>query len=369
MIAGMDALIRWVMLAMTWFHFLAPHPLSSDMTEQAARAHLQPLVQEELNDMVHHRLAALKNLYVNTPDSQHALQVAEVRSDYLTRWAKMRGIQWTGVTTGLHTDGVWWISPTRIRFSVWERENYHYHYRSLAKKPLSFGIASRHQLSIVDDNGTWRFATDDFFNPVLPDDMAGQTVPQQFGGPTPRAQLSPNRQKAVAYAEEFCGNAPGCGNGGRYNAAYQDYNGNGGDCTNWISQVLWAGGFRMTSEWSYDQDTDEGSPAWSNARVLADFMSRTGRASLIASGSYASITHGSTEWPHGPIQTLIPGDLISYKEKGRIVHTAVVIGYDPKGVLLTDTHSNDRFHVPWDFGWSDKTVFFLWRVHYPGETK
>ena len=369
MIAGMDAFIRWLMLLLAWCHLSAPHPISSDMTDQAARAHLQPLVQAQLNDMALHRLDALKRLYIDTPASQHALQVAEVRSDYLTRWAKMRGIQWNGVTTDLHTDGVWWVSPTRIRFSVWERENYHYHYRTLKRHLLSFGIASRHQLSIVDDRGTWRFASDDFFNPVLPDDMAGQTVPHQLGGTPPHYQLSANRQKAVAYAEEYCGNAPGCGNNGRYHKDYQDYNGNGGDCTNWISQVLLAGGFPMTGEWSYDQSTDEGSPAWTNARVLAEFMSRTGRAALIASGSYAEVTRPSPEWPHGPVQTLIPGDLLSYKEKGRIVHTAVVIGYDPKGVLLTDTHSNDRYHVPWDFGWSDKTEFFLWRVHYPGEPK
>ncbi len=357
------------MLAIAWLHLSVPHATSSEMTAQAARAHLEPLIQAELNDMVHHRLGALKELYVDTAESQHALKVAEVRSDYLTRWAKMRRVEWTGVTTGLHTDGVWWASPTRIRFSVWERENYHYHYRDLSRDPLSFGIASRHQLSIVDERGAWRFASDDFFNPVLPDDMAGQTVAQQMGGSIPRYTLSPNRERAVAYAEEFCGNAPGCGNHNSYNARYQDYNGNGGDCTNWISQVLLAGRFPMTDEWSYDQNTDEGSPAWSNARVLAEFMSRTGRASLIASGSYAAVTRPSPQWPYGPMQTLIPGDLISYKEKGRIVHTAVVVGYDPKGVLLTDTHSNDRYHVPWDFGWSDKTVFFLWRVHYPSEPK
>jgi hypothetical protein len=121
----------------------------------------------------------------------------------------------------------------------------------------------------------------------------------------------------------------------------------------------------MTPLWRYDHTTDEGSDAWANAKHLASFLENSGRATLFASGSYQDVTRPTREWPYGAIETLIPGDLISYQEHGRIVHTAVVVGYDPKGVVLTNAHTNDRFHVPWDFGWSNHTTFYLWRVHYP----
>lgn len=167
-----------------------------DMTEQAARAHLGPLVQAQQSDMIHYRLQELARLYTSSPAAQHALKVAEVRSQYFHNWAEMRGIQWTGIRVTIKTPRVSWISPTRIRFSVWEREQYQYHYRNLQEKPLAFGIAARHQMSIVKEHGTWLYATDDFVNPVLPDEMAGQHLPRQ-GGKPPQFDLSRQREAAV----------------------------------------------------------------------------------------------------------------------------------------------------------------------------
>lgn len=333
--------------------------------EKEARAALQRVVQAQQSDMIHHRLDALARLYAPGSEAQDALRVSRVRSQYLFNWGKMRHIDWTGMKVMVRTPSITFVNPTHIRFYALERETYQYHYKSLPKKPLAFGIASRHFLSIVQQDGTWRFSSDDFTNPVLPESMAGQTVPNQVGGHPPHYTLSPNRRAAVQYSETYCGNAPGCGNDGRYNKEYQNYNGNGGDCTNWISQVLYAGGFRMTYSWNYDHSTDEGSGAWANAAQLAEFLESSGRATMFAHGSYAAVTRPTPTWPDGAIETLIPGDLVSYQDHGAIVHTAVVIGYDPKGVILTDTHTNDRYHVPWDFGWGDKTEFYLWHVHYP----
>ncbi|MCY0877814.1 MAG: amidase domain-containing protein [Firmicutes bacterium] len=356
------ALWLWLVMSLT----ATPSPLVTEgARNEFAKAVLAELVKTQQALMIQHRINDLPGLYGSNWAAQQALKVSQVRSQYLNAWARLRRIDWTGITVTVRTPSIAFVTNDRIRFYAVEREQYHYRYQSLPKTPLWFGIASRHHLSIEHTQQGWRFYSDDFTNPVLPNNIAGQQVPQQVGGLPPRVTLSPNRQQAVNYANQYCGNAPGCGNDGHYNSAYRNYNGIGGDCTNWISQVLHAGGFPMTSVWRYDQTTDEGSDAWANARNLAEFLKSSGRATLFSVGSYEAVTRPTASWPYGAIETLEPGDLISYQEHGHIVHTAVVVGYDPKGVVLTNAHTNDRYHVPWDFGWSDGTTFYLWHVHYP----
>lgn len=79
----------------------------------------------------------------------------------------------------------------------------------------------------------------------------------------------------------YCGAAPGCGNAHRYHAGYPDYSATGGDCSNFISQVLHAGGFSTTPRWD---PQDGGSAAWINATRLAQYLRASGRATLYAEG-------------------------------------------------------------------------------------
>ncbi len=340
---------------------------SSAMGDQAAPSVLQNLVQAQHSAMIGDNLSTLRGLYA--PEAASTLKVSEIRARYLANWAKLRGIVWTGIHIKMRILTAHAPSPHRLQFYAIEREQYQYHYADLPQTSLWFGIASWHHLSLVEREGQWHFGYDDFTNPVQPSEVAGQTVPGLLGGKHPSAPLSAHRAAAVSYANTYCGNAPGCGNNGHYNTAFRDYNGNGGDCTSWISQVLQAGGFSTTQVWNYDHATHQGSDAWANAGVLAEFLRESGRATIFAEGPYQTIAQPSARYPDGAVQTLIPGDLISYQKRGAIVHTAVVVGYDPKGVIITDTHTNDRYHVPWDFGWSDHTVFYLWHVHYPTEAK
>lgn len=339
--------------------------VSPEDTDTVYRTALEHLVQNQQSDILFHRTADLDQLYA--PRARDALQVAQVRSEYLLKWAAMRGIHWTGIAVRVRTPIIRVVNPDLVRFYALEREDYRYVYDSLPQRPLSFGIASRHWLAMARLNDRWVFVADDWTNPVLPDDMAGQTVPHRFGGSPPHYTLSTNRRRALDYANRYCGDAPGCGNDQRYNRDYQDYNLDGGDCTNWISQVLYAGGFPMTPVWNYDHAVEEGTAAWANAGALAEFLKDSGRAQEFAHGPYEAVTAPSPRWPEGAIETLIPGDLISYQQHGHIAHTAVVVGWDPKGVVLTNAHTNDRYHVPWDFGWKDTTTFYLWHVHYPAD--
>ena len=92
-------------------------------------------------------------------------------------------------------------------------------------------------------------------------------------------------------------------------------------------------------------------------QALKDFMLYSGRASLLAYGSYSEVLKASYK--------LLPGDIVAYWKKGKVVHVAVVTGADSRGYALVNCHNTDRYRVPWDLGWSDSRIrFYLLRAHY-----
>ena len=140
-----------------------------------------------------------------------------------------------------------------------------------------------------------------------------------------------------------------------YNKKYKNYNGLGGDCANFASQVLYEGGkFKKTGSWNYEKD---GSRAWVNAQGFKDYLIYSGRGSLIVHGTYDKVLKLSYK--------LLPGDIVGYEKKGKVIHVSVVTGADSRGYSLVNCHNTDRFKVPWDLGWSDKGIkFWLIRVNY-----
>jgi hypothetical protein len=163
------------------------------------------------------------------------------------------------------------------------------------------------------------------------------------------------RTDAVAYADLYAGAAGSPEIGYQYNGNYKNYNSLGGDCANFVSQILHEGGkFKKTSIWNYDKD---GSRAWLKAQGLKDFMINSGRGSLLAYGSYDKVLKASYK--------LLPGDLVAYEKKGEVTHVSLVTGADSRGYSLVNCHNTDRYRVPWDLGWSNSGIrFYLIRVHY-----
>lgn len=180
-----------------------------------------------------------------------------------------------------------------------------------------------------------------------------------------------NRQKAVEYADKYCGAAWGNSNDFKYNSKYMDYNGAGGDCTNFASQVLGdkeAGGLRQDGTWfcsipKYGRGS--GSKAWVNADALKNYLIYNGKAKIIKVGTYKELTAPTKDSSVIPISKLCLGDIICYeKGKGNIEHFAVVTAFDSNGYPLVNSHTTDRYHVPWDLGWGDKKIrFFLLHIN------
>lgn len=142
--------------------------------------------------------------------------------------------------------------------------------------------------------------------------------------------MSYNREAAVAYAHKWAFSR---------NPRYLDFHGIGGDCTNFISQCLHAGGAPMnytkTFGWYYNSQSDR-APAWTGVQYLYNFLMKQKKP-----GPYAEEV---------PLWELLPGDVIQLSfTQGVFSHTLLVVETGPipsPDNLLVATHSLDSDHRP-----------------------
>lgn len=146
-----------------------------------------------------------------------------------------------------------------------------------------------------------------------------------------------DRVKAVNYALKYAKN---------YNKSYASFSGSGGDCTNFASQVLRAGGakdgktgYPTNYDWSYSQTNTgpKASVAWINANTFRLYWQMNAK----------SVTKHTTNG--GVSKKAVKGDILSYvtKKTGRSWHSAIVTGKSGN-VLYVSQHSSDRKNDNWD---------------------
>lgn len=349
-----------------------PRPVAASFTpltpeERAVKSALSDLVRQEDAAILAGDEPRLRAVFLPGREALQALDEARERQNFLRAWSKSRGLRLLSVKVSLRTPHITFRTPDRVQVYAVVSETYAYRYRDEAL-PQRFGLGVRHDYFLVRQDGRFYIRADYFTDPLDQDTrIPGTALPASgtallgaaaMTGGTSRGQM------AAAYADNFCGAAPGCGNHGLYNQKYNNYNGEGGDCTNFISQSLKAGGFRETAAWNYDRRAGEGSRAWSNAEGLRDYLDGSDRACIYAYGRFSDVMRPTPALPVGAAHALRIGDLISYVEHGRAVHTGIVVAFDSRGVPLVDTHTGDRYHVPWDLGWDRTTRYLLWHVNY-----
>ena len=139
-----------------------------------------------------------------------------------------------------------------------------------------------------------------------------------------------DRQAAVDYAREWALSR---------NPRYYDFEEIGGDCTNFVSQCLYAGSgvmnYTPTFGW-YFISPDDRAPAWSGVQFLYDFLTSNGGAG-----------------PYGEELPLIyaqPGDVIQLSFDGQnFTHTVIITRIPlfpaPAGILIA-AHSYDALDRP-----------------------
>lgn len=163
-----------------------------------------------------------------------------------------------------------------------------------------------------------------------------------------------DREAARAYADRW------------WNAANPKYHHFAVDCTNYVSQCLFAGGLpmdytgRRDSGWWYEGYAG-GAERWSFSWAVAHSL----QLYLLA----ASDPKRGTE--KADPRELAVGDVISYDwdGDGRWQHTAIVTGHDREGWPLVNAHTNNSKNRFWDYrdsyAWSARTRYTF--IHVPDE--
>ncbi|RKD32570.1 amidase domain-containing protein [Thermohalobacter berrensis] len=140
-----------------------------------------------------------------------------------------------------------------------------------------------------------------------------------------------DRNKAYNYAKRWSFDR---------NPKYYDFEHLGGDCTNFISQVLHAGGCPMNyKKWTgwYYKNLNERSPSWTGVNFLYEFLINNSERGPIAE--------------KGDINKLQIGDIIQldFDGDGSFEHSLVVVKIN-KPISLDNifisTHTYDRFNYP-----------------------
>ncbi len=146
--------------------------------------------------------------------------------------------------------------------------------------------------------------------------------------------LDYNREKAVNYARKWAY--------GR-NPKYYNFNGLGGDCTNYASQCLFAGSLvdnaTPTFGWYYKNLNDR-APAWTGVEFFHQFLINNAKDGGIGNGDGPFAKEV-------PMKDLQVGDFVQFgRETGDFYHTPVVVGFTRFGVPLLAAHSYDAYNRP-----------------------
>ncbi len=136
---------------------------------------------------------------------------------------------------------------------------------------------------------------------------------------------------ATAYAEQYWSD---------YNPSYSNYNSIGGDCANFVSQCLHAGGLEMTDGW-YWYSYNNRSASWASCSDMYNYFNNAG---------YTIIENPSND-------EVLEGNPVLYWRNGRWGHAAICVG-ENNGVPVVAAHNNDRWRVNWTLGYS-KTCTIL----------
>lgn len=277
-----------------------------------------------------------------------ALEHEHGKIRYMRTWTKNRRVQFVHSKPAIRVKQLR-ANQERARFYVEQSLALGYTYPNEEHVNM-FGVGTRHIVELRRHGDKWLISTEWYTDPLGDDTEVPDVTPASLPAvAAPAVAKGYDREGAVRYADRYCGVAWGCGNGHRYNPRYRDYNGNGGDCTNYVSQALSeGGGLRI--------------PIHTRVDSLAGHLQYSGRAYLAARGSFQQVMRATRSQSAGGSPRLKKGDVFAYQEKGKLEHFAIVTGFDSHGYPLVNSHTADRYHVPFDLGWDRKTVYWLLRL-------
>lgn len=351
--------------------------MHAEQNEETLEQFLTTLFSKRADTLIKPAPEVLKDYYNRQwPSSDRAYKQEFLRSIYLNTWADSRDISLLDSESRVHILDKS-INGDLAKVRVKHDEKIDYLHKQQFIPPFdidSFKIGTIHHMVLRKNKDSWTVVRDDFSDPIAapPDRIPKSASVQYFPEPQDdsnqsvakqQVQKRYNREKAVHYANKYAGFPFNEDKLGVYNRKYRDFNDYGGDCTNFVSQVLGdkeeGGGLPMTDDWYYRNGKH--SKSWAHTDSFLNFLKTSGYAEFIKVGLFHEVTNPGSDFPNGAINKLQPGDLIGYEKNNDIVHFSVVVGKNSQGYPVVNSHTANRFHVPWDLGWDKNTKF--WLIH------
>ncbi len=158
-----------------------------------------------------------------------------------------------------------------------------------------------------------------------------------------------NPSAAVEYAEKYVyhGAAGGTNYESYYNPAYYNFNPLGGDCANYTSQSIYAGGMPQVvcanygvDGWFYNTSSNR-SGSWTGAAQLRTYMSN-------ARGKQINSPSNSQVWIGCPM-------FVDWTSNGSYDHAYFCVGRNSSGTAIINSHNYDQYHVKWNYGGTGAT--------------
>lgn len=280
---------------------------------------------------------------------------------YIKNWSDKQGVNFNDIKTKVYVKKIKEKEEDLYGIICTVSTEYKYSYENEPNVTNMFRIGTYHYLNVVIKDNQYAIVkewyTDPFEDSLNLENIDSQEIENYIKSHEKiEVQLTEEQQKAINYAHQYCGAAADEEYGFKYNKNYRDYNPEGGDCANFASQILFESGrFKKNGIWNFDGK--DGTKAWVNAQGFKNYIVYSGRGQYLAKGTYEDV--------YKEAYNLRPGDFVGYEKGGRITHVSTVTGLDSKGYPLVTCHNTDRYLVPWDLGWSNKSIkFHLIKVNY-----
>lgn len=166
---------------------------------------------------------------------------------YLANWCTKQGAKLSAIKSLIRLRQVR-LHKQGLRLTLVASTEYHYNYKNEPSATNLMRIGTYHSIDLLEENGKWLINREWFTDPFADSlklsndqclDSTNYIISQK---PRDFSQLNPRRIEALAYADEYCGAAANDEQGFKYNKKYKNFNYSGGDCANFVSQVLHEGG-------------------------------------------------------------------------------------------------------------------------------
>ncbi len=231
----------------------------------------------------------------------------------------------------------------------YEQENFHqYHLH------VQYLIKQQEQLYLEESVTPYVFKKDHQGNmqahrrhDYKQEDLVKTDMFKQSNSPSLNRRSKYDRQAAVQYAERWWND---------YNPAYRRFP---VDCTNYVSQCLYAGGAPMygapVRERGWWYQATNWSFSWAVAHSLRWYL--------------AGATSGLRGEEMETAEQLIPGDVICYdfSGDGRWDHNTIVVAKDANGMPLVNAHTDNSRNRYWSYedstAWTLDIQYKFFRIH------